>query len=123
MAARPVAGGSSFADLTPKKIQRFKANFALTRWIFFMTRSAKVEQLWAAPPLYRIVVLLYCTSYLTKAVPPGAPARRLARVHTAESFLKHRRGTSIPCGFISLYKIARARRARAANGQVMQLAN
>ena len=36
-----------------------------------MTRSAKLEQLWSAPPLYRIVILLYCTPYPTKAVPPG----------------------------------------------------
>jgi hypothetical protein len=40
---------SSFADLVIKNIQRFKANFSLNRWIFFMTRSAKLEQLWAAP--------------------------------------------------------------------------
>jgi hypothetical protein len=42
---------SSFADPIAKNIQRFKANFAFNRWIFFMTRSAKLEHLWAAPPL------------------------------------------------------------------------
>jgi hypothetical protein len=42
---------SSFADLNQKNIERYKANFVLNRWIFFMTRSAKLEQLWATPPL------------------------------------------------------------------------
>jgi hypothetical protein len=40
-----------------------------------MTRSAKLEKLWAAPPLYRIVLLLYCTPDLTRAVPPCGYAR------------------------------------------------
>jgi hypothetical protein len=42
---------SSFADLVIKKIniQQFKAKLALNRWVFLMTRSAKFEQLWAAP--------------------------------------------------------------------------
>ena len=39
-----------------------------TTYQLFMTRSAKLEQLWAAPPLYRIVILLYCTPDLTSAV-------------------------------------------------------
>jgi hypothetical protein len=40
----------SFADPTKTNIERFKANFYLNRWIFFRTRSAKLEQqLWAAP--------------------------------------------------------------------------
>ena len=33
-----------------------------------MTRSAKLEQLQAAPPLYHIVLLLYYTPDLTSAV-------------------------------------------------------
>jgi hypothetical protein len=41
----------SFADLVLKNIQRFKAKLALNRWIFFLVGSAKLEQLWAAPPL------------------------------------------------------------------------
>jgi hypothetical protein len=40
---------TSFADLIIKNSQRLKANFSLDRWLFFMTRSAKLEQLWAAP--------------------------------------------------------------------------
>jgi hypothetical protein len=40
---------SSFADLVIKNSQRFKEKLALNRWLFFMTRSAKLEQLWAAP--------------------------------------------------------------------------
>jgi hypothetical protein len=39
----------SFADLVLKSIHRFKEKLALNRWLFFMTRSAKLEQLWAAP--------------------------------------------------------------------------
>ena len=59
---------SSFADLVIKNSQRFKANFSLNRWLFFMTRSAKPEQLWAAPPWYMIA-----HSYLvTPPVPPRA---------------------------------------------------
>jgi hypothetical protein len=42
---------SSFADLIIKSIQRFEEKLALNRWIFFMTRWAKLEQLWAAPPM------------------------------------------------------------------------
>ena len=55
-----------------KNIQRFKANFVLTTYQRFMTRSAKLEQLWAAPQWCRIVLLLYCTPDLTRAVPPRA---------------------------------------------------
>jgi hypothetical protein len=40
---------SSIADMVLKNIQRFKNFLALNRWIFFMSRSAKIEQLWAAP--------------------------------------------------------------------------
>jgi hypothetical protein len=40
---------SSFADLVIKNIQRFKPKLASNRWILFMNRSAKIEQLWAAP--------------------------------------------------------------------------
>ena len=39
----------SIADLVLKNSQRFKANFSLNRWLFFRTRSAILEQLWAAP--------------------------------------------------------------------------
>jgi len=47
---------SSIADLVLKNIQRFKAKLASNRWIFFfVVGSAKLEQLWAAPPLNRIV--------------------------------------------------------------------
>ena len=62
---------SSFADLVLKSLQVVKEKLALTTYQLFMTRSAKLEQLWAAPPLYRIVILLYCTPDLTKEVPPG----------------------------------------------------
>ena len=44
-----------------------------------MTRSAKLEQLWAAPPLYRIVILLYCTPDLTSAVHRRVPEPRIWR--------------------------------------------
>ena len=40
---------SSFADLVIKNIQWFKAKLALNRWIFFMTRSAKLECPWFSP--------------------------------------------------------------------------
>jgi hypothetical protein len=40
---------SSIADLVLENIQRFKEKLALNRWIFFMTRSVKLEQLWAVP--------------------------------------------------------------------------
>jgi hypothetical protein len=42
---------SSFADLVIKSIQRFKEKLASNRWIFFLVGSAKLEQLWAAPPM------------------------------------------------------------------------
>jgi hypothetical protein len=40
---------SIITDLVLKNIQLFKEKLDLNRWIFFMTRSAKLEQLWAAP--------------------------------------------------------------------------
>jgi hypothetical protein len=42
---------SSFADLVIKTGWEVKANFVLSSHPVFMTRSAKLEQLWAAPPL------------------------------------------------------------------------
>jgi hypothetical protein len=40
---------SSFADLVLKSLQVVKNFLALTTYQLFMTRSAKLEQLWAAP--------------------------------------------------------------------------
>ena len=46
---------SSIADLVLKSLQVVKEKLALTTYQLFMTRSAKLEQLWAALPLYHIV--------------------------------------------------------------------
>jgi hypothetical protein len=40
---------SSFADLVLKSLQVVKEKLALTTYQLFMIRSAKLEQLWAAP--------------------------------------------------------------------------
>ena len=56
---------SSFADLVTKTGWEVKANFALTPHQLFMTRSAQLEQLWAAPPriTHNYIIILYARSY------------------------------------------------------------
>ena len=59
---------SSIADMVLKNSQRFKEKLALNRWVFFMTRSAKLEQLRARAAMIThsfIIILIYYTPLIT----------------------------------------------------------
>jgi hypothetical protein len=79
---------SSIADLVIKNSQRFKAIFFLNRYQLFRTRSAKLEQLWAAPQWLPIVS---AGEDCFPQYPPVAPRPRPRHAHACTHACMHRR--------------------------------